>query len=265
MKIDIAIGFNDVDVPRGIGLSPQNKPSYYYQLLCLIKSIKLNWNKNLYDYKIYAFHSRDLSAKKKEELISYGCDVVYTPNEVQPFINKENIYNHKTDGDYTLVLDSDMIVLNTPKLEFAKDIYAKKAGNGNSILSEDEWMELLPRMELEFDERGSYHFNGGCFLIRNSKKKEFYDNFLKYIDVLRGLEKQNRVMSVQIYYSMLINKLNWGFLDDGMNVFSHPLLKNKAYTADMKIDILHYLGTYGYNNEVKRLLSEVKDRYEEVC
>ena len=51
-KIDICISFNDVIPPKRVGfiLNEGNKPSYYEQLLCLIKSIKLNWNKSLIDY-----------------------------------------------------------------------------------------------------------------------------------------------------------------------------------------------------------------------
>jgi hypothetical protein len=37
------------------------KPSYFQQLVTLVKSIKLNWDKAKLDYEIYAHYSRTLS------------------------------------------------------------------------------------------------------------------------------------------------------------------------------------------------------------
>ena len=122
VKIDIVIGFNDVEPPPNICFVPGSKPTYYKQLLYLLHSINKNWNKDIYDYQTYAFHSRYLPEDKKQKIESLGCKVVYEPREMQPYINRAEIFNYETDGDYTLLLDSDMILLNTPKLDFEKEL-----------------------------------------------------------------------------------------------------------------------------------------------
>ena len=68
MKIDIAMNFNDLIPPIGHSMAMWNKPPYYEQLLSLIKSIKLNWDKQVYDYSIYVYYSRDLAREKIEEV-----------------------------------------------------------------------------------------------------------------------------------------------------------------------------------------------------
>ena len=63
MKIDIAIPFNDLVPPEGMGMVQGQKPPYYNQLLYLIKSIELNWDKKILDYSLYAHHSRRKNKK----------------------------------------------------------------------------------------------------------------------------------------------------------------------------------------------------------
>ena len=123
MKINICIPFNDLKPPSNIGMVVGKKPSYYDQLVYLIKSIKKNWDSSLLDYSIHAFHSRELQPSKKNELESLGCEVIHDSDELIPYLCRENIFKHDMDGDYTLVLDTDMLVLKTPTFEYERDIY----------------------------------------------------------------------------------------------------------------------------------------------
>jgi len=256
MKIDIAIPFNDLVPPEGMGMVQGQKPPYYSQLLYLIRSIKLNWDKSILDYSLYAHHSRNLDKEKQEELESLGCTVVSHENELQPYLCKENIFTYETAGDQTLILDTDMIVLQTPTLENEKDIYVKVTRS--NTLKEKQWRIVLKMMGLKWDTGRASHFNLGCMLIKNDKKKKFYDLLMdsQNLKVLKVLESYNRHMGIQLYYSLLILKFNWGTLSKVVNYYSsHPEFTRML--IENKIDILHYLGKKGMNDEVRRLLSQL--------
>lgn len=266
MKIDIAIPFNDLVPPKNIGMVQSNKPPFYNQLLYLIKSIQLNWDKSTLDYSLYAHHSRKLDKKKQEKLESLGCTVVYNGSEIQPYLCRENIFNYETDGDQTLILDTDMIVLHTPTLENAQDIYVKVSDP--NVLNQKQWIKVFNKMKIRWTKKwgrnGRWlparpcHFNGGCMLIKNDKKKEFYDCFAdsENLKVLRWLAKKNRHMGIQVYYSLVILKFNWGVLNERVNAYSlNPNLAHMLINND--IDILHYLGRRGMNDEVRKILSKI--------
>jgi hypothetical protein len=251
MHIDIEINFNDLTPPNKIGMVPKKK-SYYDQLTCLVKSIKLNWDRNIHDYTIYVHHSRDLHEDKKNGLEELGCNIVFNPSELQEFFNRENILSHETHGDYTMILDTDMLVLNTPVLEFDHEVYAKPAGN-NGVFKRHEWEDFYSRMDLELERNFIPHFNGGCWFIKNECKKPFYDLYLQYLDVLRYLETRQRHFSMQYYYSAIVKKFDWGVLHKKINVYSYETLD---------ADILHYLGVRGYTDGVQRLINKVESDFE---
>ena len=251
VKIDIVIGFNDVKPPPNICFVPGSKPTYYKQLLYLLHSINKNWNKDIYDYQTYAFHSRHLSEDKKQKIESLGCKVVYEPKEMQPYINRAEIFNYETDGDYTLLFDSDMILLNTPNLDFEKDIYAKPTTP--QTISSSHWEYAVNKVGLEYESGKNYHFNCGCILMNNDKKKQFYKYLNDNSELLDYLHGVNRHFSIQILYSVLFHKFDVGHLDERTNVFS-KVLEGKEYHPDLPIDVLHYLGSGGFNSEVKKML-----------
>jgi hypothetical protein len=253
MHIDIEIGFNDLTPPEQIGMVPKAN-SYYDQLVCLIKSIKLNWNREVYDYSIYIHHSRHLAEDKQTELKQLGCDIVFNPSEVQEFFNRENILNHKTKGDYTLILDTDMLILNTPKLEFEHEIYAKPAGNPGS-LTRQTWNDIYKQVGLTMESNFVPHFNGGVWFIRNECKALMYEYYMKHLDILKFFETKTRHFSVQYYYSLLVKMFDWGIINNKINVYSYESLD---------ADILHYLGVRGYTKGVAKLIDEVNSKYDAV-
>ena len=259
MNVDIAISFNDVTPPKNIGMVLGSKPAYYEQLLFLLKSIKKNWDREIHDYKVRVYYSKNISREKIEKLQSLGCTTIYNPEEVQPLLCRENIFNDKyeDEGDYTLVLDTDMIVLNTPTLHDKKDIYVKPSPNQlPKGMTREKWKIANEKMGVTHDDKVIQHFNCGLILISNKVKKRFYDYYMCHLETLKLLESYHRHLSIQLYYSILIRKFNWGILDEKSNVFS-SYLKNKKYSPDLPIDILHYLGKSGFNEEVKKILKNL--------
>lgn len=257
MKIDICVAFNDVVPPNNLGMVASNKPSYYEQVIKLVKSIKINWDSKIYPYEIYLFHSRKLEKKKTSFLKKMGCNVIFVESEVQEFINKENIYNFETDGDYTLILDTDMVVMRTPKFSFDKEIYMLPEGESPNLPLEG-WKSLFKNMDITFNLDSHYHFNGGAIFIKNNIKTKFYDIFIKNLDSLKELEKINRHYSVQYYVSAIFKNFDWGILDKRLNYFSR-FLKEKD---NIECDIVHYLGIQGFNKNVKKIIKEVEEEYE---
>lgn len=253
MHIDIEINFNDLTPPKQVGMVSKPK-SYYDQLLCLVKSIKLNWDKDIYDYSIYIHHSRELVDVKREELELLGCEVVFNPNETQEFFNRENILSHKTNGDYTLILDTDILLLNTPKLEFDHEIYAKPAGNPGSV-NRQIWEGIYKKLGLVMETNFVPHFNGGVWFIKNECKSLMYEYYMKHLETLKFFETNSRHFSVQYYYSLLVKMFDWGIIDSRINVYSYE-------TTDA--DILHYLGVNGFTRPVQNLINDIETRYEKI-
>jgi hypothetical protein len=137
-------------------------------------------------------------------------------------------------------------------LHFDHEIYARQAGELS--LARATWVSLYKKFGLKYDKKTTLHFNGGCFLIKNSIKKLMYDYYTANLETLKLLEKYHRHQSVQYYYSLLVKKFDWGLLDKRVNVFSR-----KGYPADTQI--LHYLGAYGYNSIVKSLIEKITAEY----
>lgn len=254
IKIDIAMSFNDITPPKEICFVP--KPiSYYQQLVYLIKSINQNWDTSIYDYQIYIHHSRELEINKKEFLKSLGCEIIYNEYETQTYFNRFNIYNYNTNGDYTFILDTDMILLKTPIFDFDKEVYVKETpANPISI---DAWKYFYKRCGLTFDPSIPYHYNGGCVLIKNELKQKIYnllhtDLYKKILNDLEVGPGRSRHYSPQIILSLLLKNLDLGYFKPDVNVFS-----THSYNVD-EVSLLHYLGSNGYTETVKNLLNEIK-------
>ena len=149
-----------------------------------------------------------------------------------------------------------MIVLNTPSLVFDREIYVRRADTPG--LSDQQWEDAYNRFGMTYVKDDINHFNGGCFLIKNSCKQKMYDQLVSKegLRILKTLEEYDRHMSVQFYYSLLVKQLQWGLLNKRVNVFSHTL---EHTDPERSVDILHYLGTYGYTDTVKNLLNQLKE------
>ena len=252
MKIDIAVPFNDIIPPQQIGMVLENKPPYYDQVVHLVNSINTNWDTSKHDYKIHLFHSRNLEETKKEKLESLGCNVVHNPSELQPLMTRENIfsYNYSEKSDYTIILDTDMLVLNTPELNLDKDIYARLSPN-QDILSEPQWDWAHKALGLSNEPQHERHFNCGCIIIKSELRKDFYKETINNLPVLRQLEKFHRHFGIQFYNSLLFKKFDWGHLPAQMNVFPQEM----DMSEHQPVEILHYLGRLGLRSELKEIYS----------
>ena len=252
MKIDITVPFNDVVPPKQIGMVLDNKPPYYDQVIHLVNSINTNWDTSKHEYNIHLFHSRPLEQSKKERLESLGCKVVYDSSEIQPFLNRENIlkYDYQEESDYTMILDTDMLVLKTPELNLDKEIYARLSPN-QGIISEQQWDSAHNSLGLGTHLRTKRHFNCGCILIKSSIRKKFYKETIDNLPLLRHLEKIHRHFGIQIYNSLLFKKFDWDNLPSGMNVFPSEM----NVSSHQPVEILHYLGSKGLSPELRDLYS----------
>ena len=252
MKIDITVPFNDVVPPKQIGMVLDNKPPYYEQVIHLVNSINSNWDTTKHEYKIHLFHSRPLDDNKTDKLKSLGCNVVYDSSEIQPFLNRENIlkYDYENESDYTMILDTDMLVLSTPELNLDKDIYARLSPN-QGIIPEAQWDFAHQALGLEGQKKDQRHFNCGCIILKSEIRKRLYDEAVNNISLLRHLEKVHRHFGIQIYNSLLFKKFDWGHLPSGMNVFPTEIHD----TNHQPVEILHYLGSKGLGSEIKKIYS----------
>lgn len=264
VKIDISISFNDISI-KGLSLGLVGKPiSYYDQLIVLLKSIHLNWEKTVLDYSIYVYHSRPLDEKKKKELETLGATLMFIPEEYGNFLNRPCIYKSKTSGTHSLILDTDILVLKTPAFNFDKEIYfhpeshvdASGTEHYNSMLKPKIWEELYSK--LKYDTLDKYkHINNGCILIKNESKHKVYSLLFSktFQEINQSLLKINPHFAGQIIYSLIFKSLNYGYFTNSINAFSLDL---NDFT---NIEILHYLGSKGYTEKVKKEISKITKLY----
>ena len=217
-----------------------------------ILRLKKNWDSNVLDYSIHVFHSRALSDEKKNQLESLGCEVIHDPYEFIPYMCRESVFKYEMDGEYTLLLDTDMVVLKTPVFEYEKDVYARKAGS-QSVTNITESDILSLEVTMGSPSNKYIHFNGGCVLIRNSIKNEFHKRHVSNSDSLVSLLKKNKHLGMQVYISLLIQGFSWDYLDKGVNVFTQEI-KSKGLD---EISILHYLGEAGFTADVSKILKSI--------
>lgn len=249
--IDIAISFNDIIPPKEVGFVNKSI-SYYDQLVALIVSIKLNWDPSVYDYNIYVHYSKDLNPDKKDYLELLGCNLIFSDAKVPYISNRSNVFNFNTNGDYTLILDTDTLIIKTPEFEFDKEIYVKPTP-ANPIYS---WEPLYNRCNIPYNPNEPHHFNNGCILVKNEVKSKIYDLLLSelYQNLLSDLKKNlipgTRVSHYagQIAISLIYKNFNLGYFNSSINVFS-----NKPYNLNY-VSILHYLGVNGYTNHVRQII-----------
>lgn len=274
MKIDIAISFNDLNPASGLGftLRQGKKPSYFQQLVTLVKSIKLNWDKAKLDYEIYAHYSRTLSDEKKSYLEELGCNLVFNDEELLgPCINRMNVFTHKTDGDYTLILDTDIIVLETPTFSFEHDVTARSTLHIR--WSERKWSPIYEIFDFKHQQQsmncpwnGEHiinNLNNGVLLFKNSQKQKFYDLVFseKGLNALPVFRRYNKHMGFQFYFSFLITKFfDFGLFDETINVYT----KDFAETPNAKL--VHYLGRIrtmgGFSKEIPQMFDDINKLYD---
>ncbi len=234
MKVDILITFNDLDEYKG-GVSKDLR--CVDQLKKLINSIEKNFK---YDYEIYTFYSRKLS----DELIGYFGSVsnlVFDPEEIG--MNRISAYRKNTNGDFSLILDTDILVLNNPNFYTDSEFYAKKSGN--KMVSIKTWKEICKVVGIDYS--GEMGINNGCLFISNKIKNDLYNCLVKYKPIVKKIIENNKEsdhFDDQVLMSILMKKYSNGYFNENINYYTN----NNNKIDEETVEILHYLGKNGMSN-----------------
>lgn len=255
-KLDIIITGNDDIINEKVSPTISKKLfgksiPLYKQLESLLLSLRENWEG---EYELYFLHSLPIGPKYKQLLNKYSVTILNKKHSSYPLgIEYNRITAYKYAGlnsTHSLILDYDIICLNTPKLDFSTDFQAMYAGN-NEILN---WKHIYkiceinyPYLELSIQPFNDYHlndktnilpyFNNGVIFIKNSFAKAIYKNIEEVVEKMSKQKHPMNYFDFQIAISVVLPNMtdNWKLLPKGCN-FLRP------YKWDGEISLYHYLG-----------------------
>jgi len=234
INLDIIVPFNDVTISKeGSAKLGYNQKTYdgkdlsvVDQMTLMAETLKLSY-KDKINYKLYASHSADISKKTRERLIKSGYIILegkehYIPGRTS---NKIYAYNNVTDGDYSLIVDSDLLFIKYDDVFTGKTLAAQLRNNmplweGDvppifEDKSELVWKHLyakanipLPEMGDGYDFAGSCHYNNGAILIKNSYKESFKKTILECRDiVMKEFDELDKFPKFRFFISEVIMSL----------------------------------------------------------
>jgi hypothetical protein len=210
VDLDIIVPFNDVTISKddsaklGYNQKTYNGEdlSVVDQMTLMAETLKQSY-KDKINYKLYASHSSNISKKSRARLVKAGYTILkgkehYIPGRTS---NKIYAYNNITDGDYSLIVDSDLLFIKYDDVFTGKTLAAQLRkniplweGDVPPIFGDKSdiiWKHLyskanipLPEMETEYDFAGSCHYNNGAILIKNSYKESFKKIILECRDII---------------------------------------------------------------------------------
>ena len=209
INLDIIVPFNDVTISKeGSAKLGYNQKTYdgkdlsvVDQMTLMAETLKISY-KDKINYKLYASHSADISKKTRTRLIKSGYTILegkehYIPGRTS---NKIYAYNNVTDGDYSLIVDSDLLFIKYDDVFTGKTLAAQLRNNmplwegdvppifGDK--SEIVWRYLYSKANIHppkdpfSDIAGSSHYNNGAILIKNSYKESFKKIILECRDII---------------------------------------------------------------------------------
>lgn len=233
VDLDIIVPFNDVTILKeGSAKLGYNQKTYNGEDLSLVDQMTLMAEtlkqsyKDKINYKLYASHSSDISKKSKERLVKAGYTILkgkehYIPGRTS---NKIYAYNNITDGDYSLIVDSDLLFIKYDDVFTGKTLAAQLRNNmplwegavppifGDK--SEIVWRYLyakanIPPPKDPFSNiAGSSHYNNGAILIKNSYKESFKKIILECRDVvMKEFDKLDEFPKFRFFISEVIMSL----------------------------------------------------------
>jgi len=280
INLDIIVPFNDVTISKeGSAKLGYNQKTYdgkdlsvVDQMTLMAETLKLSY-KDKINYKLYASHSADISKKTRARLIKSGYIILegkehYIPGRTS---NKIYAYNNITDGDYSLIVDSDLLFIKYDDVFTGKTLAAQLRNNmplweGDvppifEDKSELVWKHLyakanipLPEMGDGYDFAGSCHYNNGAILIKNSYKESFKkiilecrDIVMKEFDELDKFPKFRFFISEVIMSLALIKSGKCDMLPSNFNVITPGLP-----TSCLPWSVVHY-ASLGNLNKFTRL------------
>ena len=234
INLDIIVPFNDVTISKeGSAKLGYNQKTYdgkdlsvVDQMTLMAETLKLSY-KDKINYKLYASHSADISKKTRARLIKSGYIILegkehYIPGRTS---NKIYAYNNVTDGDYSLIVDSDLLFIKYDDVFTGKTLAAQLRNNmplweGDvppifEDKSELVWKHLyakanipLPEMGDGYDFAGSCHYNNGAILIKNSYKESFKKIILECRDiVMKEFDELDKFPKFRFFISEVIMSL----------------------------------------------------------
>lgn len=272
-SIDIIVNSNSMSAininAKGMGYVPKSYGKYpltsVNQFIILYFSIKKNWS-NMNINKIYFIHSLPLNAIDKRILSKLDIIILYKPtlskHKALLHSSREHSYLIPSDADYKLILDTDMIAIKEPNLDFSHDVMATYEPNQWDY---KVWQELcnackckLPNYNIRKETKQSSiytqyyanpntpkafpYFNNGAVLIKSSISNEIGKKYVYYTDEIR---KKTAHYAAQMAIGLAINEVtdNWGILPRGFNYLATLEQYTKFNIND--ITLFHYLGKSG--------------------
>lgn len=260
MLIDICIAFNEDYQEEATGFVRKGI-SFYEQLIKLIDSIRKNWDKSVYDYRIYVFHSRDLERNHYEILKREADALIFDKTDLNWTQNKGHIFKYNMHGDYTLALDTDILFLRTPQFSFDKEVYGSPGSMMslkqrhwdvahkliNKKVSPSKNAIALHRQGKPFVSNG---VNDGCILIKNSIKTAFFRALSDLQPKIFQIKKREHFLG-QITLSIAMKMFDYGYFPPGINYFKY----DKADDLDLKkVSVLHYLAKTDRDPQIQKII-----------
>ena len=267
MNLDVIVTFNDVDNFRDASIG-FNKKTYRgkpltlpEQIIVLCESFKKNYTGQ---FTFYALHSLDLQESVKQRMERHGIIVKHIECSFLDgrINNRVTAYGDVGDGDYSLVLDADMILLKDIKIPTDANIYMMP--EAFQLYSNDAW--LMFHRDLKIDTRDKrdmlhnpfhfYHmtsnsranivsraFNNGATLIRNDVKSQVVEVQEQARDYLIGTDvyKSNPHSAHFIEQTMMgivWEKLQGEYLPKGFNYY----IPNGGKITYNDVSLFHYIG-----------------------
>lgn len=271
-SLDIIVTFNEIPIDNKHGFIQKkinNKNiSFTDQLICLKKSIEKNWKS--FNGNFFALYSENLSEEckhriEKHKISLYKCD---DPKKYNRINNRLTAYSFENNSDYSLILDTDMIFLKEPNLEFICDMYMSP--EGIPLFERKTWEKLFSFIKHELPEykENCYelhekngesvfcpHMNNGCILVKNSYKKELLNKIQKIEDFLYDNGNYLKINNMKHFFSQIAISLafhdtkNKKMFNRGINFISVNVEMHE------NVSLYHYLGSRS-NKKYDYLISE---------
>jgi len=273
-QLDIVITGNDESVvgAKSDKMAGGKPLSFFVQLRALLSSLERNWKSDV-PHRVYFVHSFPLSHKYKRLLDRFSVEVVHRPVNVSGLhlftVQREqrlDVYREGGfGGTHMLLLDYDVLCLQTPQLDYSKDMQVMYAGAS----FQPHWDVLFKACGIDVAKAGydlnkggmfrAYHlhdyrnlfphFNHGVVFVRSDFAKAIVGDIERLIDVLsRCKELPNFRLQIASCVAMLQNTTNWALLPKGCN-FLNSVMTSKEWGKP--ISLYHYLGKGKKSFEVK--------------
>ena len=254
MIIDVMISFNDIDrkLVDGLGASSFKYIDFYKQLLLCIRSLNDVIIGSENEYRVYVLYSKEFSEYKKQEIRNLGATLIYDEiNYLEDRIcNRISCYTNNMGGDYSLIIDTDIVFLREPNFDFTKDMMMKPFPY--SSLSEKQFIELYKMCNVEVKNK-YLKLNNGCVLIKNVLKNYVYEKQMEFKQILFREDILKKYPTLIHFIEEVITGMILNMVDNS-GYFGYDI--NSQSIGD-EVSIYHYAGVL----ENKKILETFCNKY----